>query len=605
MLIILVILNIFVIEKIDVQKIEWSELFPKKEQQLPLQYLFCHTDGQTPLTQQTRQLLQKDLLVDAKKNIHLLLFDANRSKQLLHTLQCKARSGTVLVKEMLFEDFYKEIHFYTLYILPMTLLVLLFIIPLRLWLDILLEMALYTLLLMSVLKLSSFVINVASLLALLFLVIYSLTLINYIYSQKMDIKRLSFGIQISIIATIVSALFLLVSQFGLIHSFGAMLLVGLVVLYIYMTFRIYFIHYYEHRGHAYYFDVVYIAAFVQKYKFFFASFMLLLILGVMMQYKNLSVDLNIVNSLDTRAQTLQNVKKFEKYYIPSLLFVVEVEAKKSSFHNEVVVKKLIHLQTVLEKIIPGKILISIPTAFRKFKGMAKEQENPHLLAQFLLAYSFMHHDMELFSKDMKKSFIIAGVPMTLSSEQFIQLKNRIETLGKTQKDFSLHVRGKIADFDAFIKIFFQEIFTGILVTLLLTSLFFLFYCKNLFSSFVVVLSVVFSFSLLIASHILLHRPLTIATLMSVILYGGLVADSFIQLFICYKTKDFSCESSVLNPIFISNISILAFLFGMIFVGGLLGSFAFDMFILLGANLLFLLVFVPLLYKHYLKAYSDL
>jgi hypothetical protein len=108
----------------------------------------------------------------------------------------------------------------------------------------------------------------------------------------------------------------------------------------------------------------------------------------------------------------------------------------------------------------------------------------------------------------------------------------------------------------------------------------------------------------VAVHILFARPLSIATLMSVILYAGLVADSFIQLFICYKSRNSSCEKSVLNPIFVSNIAILAFLFGMIFLGGIVGAFAFDMFILLTANLLFILVFVPLLYKKYLRVYSG-
>jgi len=141
----------------------------------------------------------------------------HNKEQIKGQLQEIQKSGTFMLQQLLFDDFYKEIHHFVVRILPFTLLFLLLFIPLRLWVDILLEMLIYSLLLGVFLGLGFFEINAASLLALLFLFIYSLTLINYLYSENIDVKRLSFGIGVSIVATMLSALFLIYSQFGLLH----------------------------------------------------------------------------------------------------------------------------------------------------------------------------------------------------------------------------------------------------------------------------------------------------------------------------------------------------------------------------------------------------
>jgi len=614
LLVLLVFVDFFVIKGIVLHKIEWSSLFPQQRAESALQskllqrkvqYIFCHSDANETLSQiKNSSLIEKYIDLNEVNNTALLLFDVKNKEEVLKKLQTLEKSGASLLEGMFFEDFYQEIYIYSITLLPFTLLFLLLFIPLRLWLDILLEMALYTLFLASFLHFSLIEVNSASLLALLFLVVYSLTLINYLYSENMDIKRLFFGIQVSIIATMISALFLIKSQFGLIHSFGVMLFVGLIVLYIYMNVRLYFVKYLTHEAHLYYFDVTNVASFVQKYRGTFLLFITMLVMMTILQYQNFTIDLNIVNRLDSSSTIVHQIKEFDKKYTPSLLFVIEIKAKKSTFEDERTVEKLLQLQEDLQKDFSGKILFSIPTAFREFQKMAIDKNNPDLLAQFLLANSFVHHDIELFSPDMRSTIFVAAVPLTDSSKEIITMKEKIVGVGNKYEDFSITLKGKIADFDNFLQIFYKESLMGLLTTLAFTTLFFLFYCKNILSVFVVLLSVVFSFSYLLMLHILFDSPLSITTLMSLILYAGLVADSFIQLFICYKSRDISCEKSVLNPIFVSNISILVFLFGMIFMGGILGAFAFDMFALLSANLIFIVILVPLIYKSYLKVYSD-
>ena len=610
LLLLLIVANIFVNSQIALSKIEWSKLFPQQHQTqknrlLSKQYLLCHLDdNQTAVYLQDSPLFQSVVALPEQKGSYLCLFDMRNKEQINRYLQNVQKSGTFMVQQLLFDDFYKEIHHFVFKILPFTLLFLLFFIPLRLWIDILLEMSIYTLLLGLFLRLGFFEINSASLLALLFLFIYSLTLINYLYSENIDVKRLSFGISISIVATMLSALFLIYSQFGLLHYFGVMLFVGLVVLYLYINARLFLFKYLPHEAHRHNFDVTSAAAYFKKRDIAVAVVLFVFTAIALFGYKAISVDLNILNSLQKSTATFSQMKDFEQHYVPSLLFGVEVQTKKSSFHDMKEVEKLLTLQERLQQTLQAKILLSVPLEFAAFKEMAHDKNNPDLLAQFLLANSFANTQPNLFSPDMSSTYFIAALPLETSSDKIIAMKHKIAELDGEYKDLHIVLRGKVADFDNFLHIFFQESFTGLFVTLFVSVLFFLFYCKNLLSVFIVFFSVIFSLAALLLFHLLFAIPLSLTTLMSLILYAGLVADSFIQLFICYKSRDLSCEKSVLNPIFVSNISILAFLVSMIFVGGIIGAFAFDMFVLLGANLVFIIIFVPMVYKKQLSIGSE-
>jgi len=567
--------------------------------------MFCHLDSKKELKKvQESGLIDECITLKDEKNTYIFLFDANNTKPLLSMTDGASKSGTLLLGTLLFDNFYEELYKYSVQVLPFIVLLLLLFIPLRLWIDILLEMAIYTFFLSLTLSLGLFDVNAASLLSLLFLVIYSLTLINYLYSENMSMKRLFFGIQISIVATMISAIFLIFSEFELIHSFGVMLLIGLVILHLYMNVRIYFVKYLEHISHTHNFDVTRLRPFIGRNKTLFFLHCIVFVSVSVVQYKNFSIDLNILNRLPETSKEHQKIKAFETNYSPSLPFLVEVKAKNASFENPAVFEELTHLQEDLKRILPGKILQSYVNAFEDFKSAAVDKNSPYLLDQFLLANSFMKKNIDLISSDMSTTLIFAAISLNKTSNEIIKMNQDIKKIDKKYKNFSLQIKGKIADFDSYLRTFIQESIFGVLITLIITSLFFLFYCKNLFSAFVVIFAIVFSITALIGFHIIFHIPLSVLSLMSVILYVGLVADSFIQLFICYKSEDESCEKSVLNPIFVSNISILLFLFGMVFLEGILGAFAFDMSILLSANLLFILVAVPHIYKKYLKVYNG-
>jgi len=597
---------------IPVDPIEWSSFLPKSPAAHDTtallnghqQYLFCNiSDPSIPQEYKNNHLIDRYMLLEEYKNTYLLIFDISKLNDVLEQTQEYSRSGTSVVGNILFKNFFHELEFYTLIIFPFVLIILLFFIPVRLWIDIIMEMALYFLALAIILNLGFFEINSASLLALIFLVIYALTLINYIYAEGMDPKRLFFGIQISVAATMLSALFLVTSHFGLIHSFGVMMMVGLGVLHIYMNIRIYLMRFFSSQLH-YQRLALKPSRTLLKIKKKSIFFLLLALLGILSVFHHpINIDLNIVNLLPSSSLELKKIEHFEETRLPTLPFVVNVSTHNGNFTNERIMQKLIEFQEKLEPLIPGKIIASAPKAFNEFSKSAPDKTNPNLLAQFLLAESFTEHPFSLWSSDRKKSTIVVAIPLTMTTESMRTMMNSIDELGEQYPEFNVTISGKISDFDYFIHIFVQEFLLGLVITLAATALFFWFYCRNIMSVLTILFSALFSLGVLGLFHFIFNKQITILTLLNVILYAGLITDSLIQLFVCYKREGEACERSVLQPIFISNFSVLICLGGMFFVGGMMRAFAFELGILLAANLLFILWIVPILHRRYLKACS--
>lgn len=606
----LIVADVWMMKDIRLQKIEWSSFLPKEhsaaqrsqkfEQE---QYLFVHIPSRAQLEKlKALPALKHIIPIDKAKRSYMLLFSMKDMGNVLSAVASMQKSGTALVGDLLVGEVIKELGNY-LYLVPITVALLLLFVPLRLWIDLLLEMALYTLCLVAVLRLGFVEINAASLLSLVFLIIYSLTLINYLYSDGMNYKRLFFGIQVSIAATIVSALLLIDSNFGLVHSFGVMLLVGLVVLHLYMNVRIFLQRYLKHIAHKHRYDLTGFA----KLPLLGRRAVTLIGVGVflllLIRFDELGIDLNIPNTLPKTSDGVKKIERFEQIYNDSLPLVIEVRLKKGDFDDVRMMHRLQSLQSDIERALGVHIVKSTPNAFAEFRKLAKHGvSEADIYAQFLLGYSLMPGGISLFSSDMSETLFVAVVPLETTSSRMIEMNKHLLKIGAKYPEFILSLQGKVADFERYLNMFVREFGVGLFATLALSALFFLFYCRSFFSVSMVFLSALFSLGWLIVMHLLFHKPLDMLTLTSIVLYGGLVADSLIQLFVFYKSEE-SCEQSVLYPIFVSNISILLFLFGMLFVGGVLASFAFDMGILLAANMVYVIWVVPWLRHRFATACS--
>lgn len=613
-LLIILVSDYVMVTRIHVDPIEWSSFLPKSpvanDKEVVLdghkQYLFCAFPTENiPKEWKKQQLIDRYVPLEEYPDTYLLIFNISNLNTVIEKTKEYPRSGTSIVGNILFKNFFQELGFYTLVIFPFVLMILLLFIPLRLWIDIVMEMGLYLLALSIVLNFGFFEINSASLLALIFLVIYALTLFNYIYAEGMNPRRLFFGIQISVAATMLSAVFLVTSHFGLIHSFGVMMMVGLGILHLYMNVRIYLMKYFPYKPYR---NPLILRSTHSLWKiskkYLNVGIPIIFLASVGISYHPLNIDLNIVNLLPHSSVELERIQQFEEKRLPTLPFVISVKAKQNNFSDERMMQKLIEFQRQLEPLIPGTIVASVPTSFAEFSNLASDKKNPDLLAQFLLAESFTEHPFALWSADRTQSDIIASIGLTSTTNTMRTMLSQIKELSSLYPDFTVTVKGKISDFDYFITIFIEEFLIGLIATLIATALFFWYYCRNMISVSTILFSALFSLGILGIFHILFNKPITILTLLNVILYAGLIADSLIQLFVCYKREGESCEQSVLQPIFISNFSILICLGGMFFVGGMMRAFAFELGILLSANLIFILLIVPALHRRYLTTCSE-
>jgi hypothetical protein len=603
-----------IVSRIHVDPIEWNSFLPKSpavhDRDTVLdghqQYLFSAISSKNILKELKKQsIIDRYIPLEEYPNTYLLIFDSSKLNTVLELTKEYPRSGTSIVGNILFKNFFQELGFYTLVIFPFVLMILLLFIPLRLWIDIVMEMGLYLMALSLILNCGFFQINSASLLALIFLVIYALTLFNYIYAEGMNRRRLFFGIQISVAAAMLSAVFLVTSHFGLIHSFGVMMMVGLGILHLYMNIRIYLMKYFPYKPYRNSFILRSTHSLWKISK----KYLMIVIPGTMigvlaLSYHPLNIDLNIVNLLPHSSIELKRINQFEEDRLPTLPFVISVRSKNNTFADENMMRELIEFQRELEPLIPGKIVVSAPKAFNEFTNLAPDKNNPNLLPQFLLAESFSTHPLALWSADRMQSNIVASIGLTTTTNTMRTMLYHIKELSEHYPDFTVTVSGKISDFDYFINIFVEEFLIGLIATLIATAFFFWYYCRNVMSVLTIMFSALFSLGILGIFHIIFDKPITILTLLNVILYAGLIADSLIQLFVCYKREGESCERSVLQPIFISNFSILICLAGMFFVGGMMRAFAFELGILLTANLIFILLIVPKIQRHYFTTCSE-
>ena len=108
------------------------------------------------------------------------------------------------------------------------------------------------------------------------------------------------------------------------------------------------------------------------------------------------------------------------------------------------------------------------------------------------------------------------------------------------------------------------------------------------------MSTAFSLMTLTTIPLIFSINVTLMTLISVVLFTGLIADSLIHLFICYKEHNSECFKSVTKPILLSNSIMLVGLGGMILSGSMMGQFGIELSILLVANLIFIIYIMPVI-----------
>ncbi|WP_428738135.1 hypothetical protein [Sulfurimonas sp.] len=604
---VLLFLNLLLINSITMQKTDWGTFFPKNtnnETQTTLftqniQYLFISMNNQTIL----EQWLEEDTILNyyqlnQKKDLYLLLFNRTQQTKVLQNIKPFVYSGTSVLGEVVVKNFQEEFSFYLLYIAPILLLLFWFLSSYEYLLNILLELFSFNLILLTTIKVLDFHIDIASLMTFLFLFVYAFTLFHYIYSKEFDKKKLQFGIGISIFTTLISAIFLTLSQFGFISSFGATLILGLITLLIYTFIRLHFL-----KKSSCTFRGIYHFKYTTKKRLnvIILSTMSVPFIGLLLFHSNLHLNLNPLTLIGKQTKAFQEIENFESNYINSLPIVIELSSKDSSFKELKEVQQLHQLVQDLQTVPTLFQLYNPDIAYKNFASREITQATLQSYAQFLLANELSNSQMSLFSSDMKKSYIYLLIPITTDTYSVKQILQQIDLKAQKYPQFDLKIKGKVSDFHHHTQLFLQEFASGLSLSLGFIFLFFLFYCRS-YKTLIIIISALVSFVSLLGIHALFNLQVTLMTLLSVILFSGLVTDNIVHIFICYKEKEDSCFNSVTKPIIVSNISMLLGLGGMFFGGSLLFEFALELGILLTINLLFILYILPSLLR--LKVFKN-
>ena len=606
LLLLVIAANVLLTARIEVTPTDWSRFFPQHVQPERLfpggfdpdtQYLFVDCDESALLGWQEQGLVGNYFALQGEEPLYLLLFDREQQNRLLDATRGYERGGTAVIGEALLEAFFDELGLFLLSVVPALLAILLLATSWRYWVTILLETGLFLLLFEAVVVAGGFRGDPPSLLAAVFLVIYAFTLFNYVHSGKIARRKLFFGITVSIVTTALSAAFLYLSDFGLIHAFGAAMLLGLAVLFLHMALRLY-------RGQG--------ALFASEWSMgnprLDSLRRLLLLSGAFLLFLAVTereprIDLNPVNLMGSASTAYGKIVGFEKRHLPTLPFVVVFESSGEDFSALKRGRELARLSERVASETGAAVLSDVNRAFSAFSPeplAALETEAPY--AQFILASEMFASGMPLFSADYRQAYMMLSLPVTTSSETLEETVRRITALSDAGRGIRVDVVGKVADFGYFIAVFLKEFLVGMGCAMLFMALFFIYYCRTPKVLFVI-LAALFSMAVLLGFHLLFALEITLLTLMTVILYSGLVSDTLIHLFISYKQHAGDYLRPVLKPILLSNLTILVGLGGMMLSGSIMRHFALELIVLLGSNLFFVLYLMPPLLKRYLNRSS--
>jgi hypothetical protein len=597
---------IFMIKQLPQTSIDWETFFPTTEKtSLEASWLKHGTQYIiTSLSEMDAEKLQKSGIIERFYSLEpygfpatLLLFSKKKQNVLLQALRHVPKAGTAMAAEAIFDNARKAFYNFAIYIAPLLVAMGFLLFPTPYWATLLLELTLFVFLNVVVISVLGVPLNLASMLAGFFLVVYAMTLLNYLHLGDISSKKLALGIGVSLSTTLLSALFLSLSEFGLIREFGHHLLAGLSLLTLFLVLRLYGL---RHETLSLPWIQKGLAVLPQRWFppllliFFFSGS-----LFILMHPGALRVEINPLSLLPRNDALSMQIHRFERNHIPSLpvILIYEKEAD-ISLENLESIRKIDEILGRMEQIGKLKPLVTPGKLFRIFAQRDLSEADETMWAQFLLALEF-EDGITLFSPDGKRLFATYLIPLDTPSSKLETLKKMVESLD-SKIPGTLTLGGKAADFERMGTLFKSEGITGFAVSFFFILLFFLFYCGTWRIVPVIFVSAALPPILFLVWHMAFDIPLSIVSLISLILYAGLYADSFIHLFVCYARERNACISKVLRPVVVSNLTMITALAGIALTGSIPGKFGEEMAILLLFHLLTTVSLLPWLLNHFVR-----
>ncbi len=589
--------------------IDWESFFPTSSQGTLLSQWFAPGEQYLLVCDPSSELLDKAreerivdrmyrLPLETDRPLYLLLFPRTNQDVVMRLFAASPHAGTVVAAEIFRTEFREAVHRYLLLILPLLLVLSFRLFPLRYWLGVVTELSFYLLVSATVLAVAEIPVDAVAVLAWLFLAIYALTLLNYMHLGEIDRKKLALGIGVSIATTLVSTLYLALSDFGLIHTFGLHASLGLGILVLFMAVRIPFA---RHTSVSF----AWVEQLRQKLLHHkgvtvLAGLYAAMAAALLVWNTGLEIDLNPFDTLEPKSGVRQQIERFESSCLSALPFVVALRSLDPNrrFDRLETARQAERILANLQRTFPFVRPIVTPgRLFRRFAERPLAAADEAAWAQFLLALE-LSGGMPLFSDDERTLYATYFVSLRTPSQVLQRLASTIHSLGRSGEEFAVSLQGKVAQFETMADRFVEEGLYGFLFSFLFVLVFFLWYCKTWRIVPVILVSALFPIVMFLGWHLATQIPLTLISIIALVLYAGLYADGFIHLFVCYAKERELCIPNVLKPIVVSNLTMLAALAGMTLSGSLLGNFGKEMTVILLFNLLGLYLLLPNLLKRW-------
>ena len=596
----LVFLNLFYVQKIEITAINIESFFPKSSVldsqstiiQNKQRLLFSASEDKDKLENLLEQGIIDDIVeIPDHENTSMVIFQQNRQAELLSKIDAERILGPPIVGELLSKEFVSDMKTYAFVIIPFLFLIFVLLTSVHYLLSILIEIMIVSLFLLFTVSFLPYEINVAFLLSLVFIYIYAFTILNYFYYGNIQKRNLVKGMVISLLTTVLSALSLYQSDFMVISDFGKSLLIWIAVLGFYLTLRLYFmpiknwtllwLEYFTTHVH------------IEKYILLGVSIVILLAFNL---GQKLIINLNPISSSSSSSL----IDNFEKEYLLTQPVFLSIKSNDCTFKEVECVKGLsLLIDEIIRKIpVRSERIIDFNSMYQSFSGSDIKALDTKKLAQFYLALEFSSNPEYLIRSDAKETFMILNISIKESTDALSTLIYNIDELNANHSDFSITPLSHLGKIQEYKQMFVDETFKGMFIVFSFIVLIFMLYYRSV-SLIVVFIPAILTIILFFALHSLFMISISLMSLIALILFIGLIGDNIIHIFICYRRNGIVCLDTVYKPIILSNILMILAFSGMYFTGALLEKLGLELAFLLAVHLFLLVYLLPRLANKYL------
>lgn len=598
LIVILIVINAYLVSSVELLKTDVKQFFPDVEtsqtNNLDVeknQYLFVSTDNPEPLYNlESENLIDGVISLFERPDVFLVFFDEAVHNQVIDGLSASSIMGTSIVGNLLSDEFLLDIQTFLIVFIPLMIPFLAFFTSVKFVLNTIGEVLFYSAFVLTVIVFFEVALNSAYLLSLLFSYIYIFTLINQVYYNRVATYSLALSLSASLGTTGLSAFLLYYSGFGVISDFGKSLMLWVLVLAIYLGFRLFIrvrvphvLDWFKMQA-----PIFQARSVLQLITLFIFSFVLLL------SFNPVNVNLNPLGMSSYKGE----ITTFEANSSLSQPILLTVKSNDCSLRSLECNQQLSSFVKQIENKIEVKFqpILDLNSLYQSFTEEPFSSVTPAKFAQFKLGLDMLSVDQYLYETKQNSANYIAAVSLLEPVDGLIELKNSIESLNAEQAAFTVELQGHLSKIASYQSIFLNEMFLSVVSMLFLLAILFLIGYRK-FAVLVSLLPAVLAISVLFFIHSIVNLDLSVMTLIAIILFVGLITDNLIHILMTYRMQNVDCFQTVFKPIILSNVFLILSMALMGIVNsGFMKVFGIELAILLSAHLLFLVYFLPTLFS---------